>query len=212
VREIERRIQTVEARNRSGEPRELPAAPVGVPDSFGEHVRLMMDLIATAFQADITRVVTFKLARDASSRLYAESGVDEGFHPMSHHQENEEKIRLFQKINTYHVSLVPYLLDRLKSAHEGGSSLLDQSLIIYGSPMGDSNLHNHRRLPLFLVGHAGGRLRGNTHIVAADDTPMANVWVSVLRSLGIQTETFGDSTAALDLNPSPTASAAEQEA
>jgi hypothetical protein len=212
VREIERRIQTVEARNRSGEARELPAAPVGVPDSFDEHVRLMMDLIATAFQADITRVVSFKLARDASSRLYAESGVDEGFHPMSHHQENEEKIQLFQKINTYHVSLVPHLLDRLKGAHEGGSSLLDQSLIIYGSPMGDSNLHNHRRLPLFLVGHAGGRLRGNTHIIAADDTPMANVWVSVLQTLGIQTETFGDSTAALDLNPSPTTSAAGQEA
>jgi hypothetical protein len=201
VREIERRIQNVEARNTSGEPRALPEAPVGVPDSFDEHVRLMMDLIATAFQADLTRVVSFKLARDASSRLYSESGVDEGFHPMSHHQENEEKIRLFQKINRYHVSLVPHLLDGLKNAHEGDSSLLDQSLIIYGSPMGDSNLHNHRRLPLFLVGHANGRLRGNTHIVAPDDTPMANVWLPVLQTLGVETETFGDSTAALDLNP-----------
>jgi len=212
LREIERRIQNVEARNASGEPRELPEAPVGVPDSFDEHVRLMMDLVATAFQADLTRVVTFKLARDASSRLYPESGVDEGFHPMSHHQENEEKIRLFQKINTYHVSLLPHLLDRLKSAHEGDSSLLDQSLIIYGSPMGDSNLHNHRRLPLFLAGHASGGLRGGTHIIAPDDTPMANVWLSVLQTLGVQTETFGDSSGALDLNPSSTMSVPAGEA
>ena len=200
VREIERRLHNVEARNQSGERRELPEAPVGVPDSFDEHVHLMMDLMATAFQADLTRVVSFKLARDASSRLYPNSGVDEGFHPSSHHQENKDKVRLFQKINTYHVSMVPYLLDKLKSIHEGDQNLLEKSLIIYGSPMGDSNLHNHRRLPLFLAGHASGQLRGNLHIAAADDTPMANVWLAVLQKLGIEKDTFGDSTAALDLN------------
>ena len=199
VREIERRLQNIEARNASGEPRELPQAPVGVPDSFDEHVHLMMDLMATAFQADLTRVFSFKLARDASSRLYPSSGVDEGFHPSSHHQENADKIRLFQKINTYHVGMVPYLLSKLKGIEEGDSHLLERSLVIYGSPMGDSNLHNHRRLPLFLAGHANGRLRGNLHIVTPDDTPMANAWVAVLQSLGIEADTFGDSTAVLDL-------------
>ena len=200
VREIERRLQNIEAKNESGEPRELPEAPVGVPDSFQEHVFLMMDLMTTAFQADLTRVFSFKLARDASSRLYPESGVEEGFHPSSHHQENEQKIRLYQKINTYHVSLMPHLLAKLKSVQEGDASLLDKSLIIYGSPMGDSNLHNHRRLPLFLAGHANGAVKGNVHIAAPDDTPMANVWLSVLQTLGVDQETFGDSRSALALN------------
>src|SRR5207302_1140640 len=200
VREIERRLHNVEARNQSGERRELPEAPVGVPDSFDEHVHLMMDLMATAFEADLTRVVSFKLARDASSRLYPNSGVDEGFHPSSHHQENKDKVRLFQKINTYHVSMMPYLLEKLKKVQEGDRNLLEKSLIIYGSPMGDSNLHNHRRLPLFLAGHANGQLRGNLHIAAADDTPMANVWLAVLQKLGIEKDSFGDSTAAVDLN------------
>ncbi|MDE3156235.1 MAG: DUF1552 domain-containing protein [Acidobacteriota bacterium] len=202
VREIERRIQNVEARNRSGELRNLPEAPVGVPDSFHEHVHLMMDLMAAAFQADLTRVFSLKLSRDASSRVYPESGVGSGFHPASHHQEKEDKLRVLQKINTYHVSMIPYLLAKLKSLPEGDSNLLEQSLVIYGSPMGDSNLHNHRRLPLFLAGHAGGRLRGHVHIKAADDTPMANVWLSVLRTLGVEKEKFGDSVQAMDLNPS----------
>src|SRR5438876_3251971 len=200
VREIERRLHNVEAHNQSGEARALPQAPVGVPDSFGEHVHLMMELIVTAFQADLTRVVSFKLARDASSRLYPDSGVDEGFHPSSHHQENRDKVRLFQKLNTYHISMVPYLLEKLKAVQEGDQDLLEKSLVIYGSPMGDSNLHNHRRLPLFLAGHAGGQLKGNLHIAAADDTPMANVWLAVLQKLGIDKDSFGDSTAALDLN------------
>jgi Protein of unknown function (DUF1552) len=200
VREIERRLHNIEAHNQSGETRALPEAPVGVPDSFSEHVHLMMDLIVTAFQADLTRVVSFKLARDASSRLYPDSGVDEGFHPSSHHQENRDKVRLFQKLNTYHVSMVPYLLEKLKGVQDGDQDLLERSLVIYGSPMGDSNLHNHRRLPLFLAGHADGRLKGNLHIAAADDTPMANVWLAVLQKLGIDTDRFGDSTAALDLN------------
>jgi len=171
-------------------------------------VHLMMDLMATAFQADLTRVVSFKLARDASSRLYPNSGADEGFHPSSHHQENKDKVRLFQKINTYHVSMVPYLLEKLKSVQEGDRNLLQRSLVIYGSPMGDSNLHNHRRLPLFLAGHANGQLRGNLHVAAADDTPMANVWLSVLQKLGIDKQAFGDSTAALDLNAAANATAA----
>ncbi len=168
----------------------------------------MMDLMAAAFQADLTRVFSLKLSRDASSRVYPESGVDSGFHPASHHQEKEDKLRVLQKINTYHVSMVPYLLAKLKSIPEGDRNLLENSLIIYGSPMGDSNLHNHRRLPLFLAGHAGGRLRGNVHIEASDDTPMANVWLSVLRTLGVEKEKFGDSAEAMDLNPAVDATTA----
>jgi hypothetical protein len=201
VREIERRIQHIEARNASGEARELPEAPIGVPDSFSEHVKLMFDLQALAFASDITRVFAFKLGRDASNRVYPESGFKGAFHSSSHHGEREERILDFQKINTYHVSLVPYLLEKLKNTPDGDGSLLDNSLIMYGSPMGDSNLHNHKRCPLFLVGHAGGRLKGGLHLRAADGTPMANVMLTVLRHLGVtDARQFGDSTAEFDLN------------
>ena len=151
VREIERRIQKVEAYNGSGEPRELPGAPVGVPDSFSEHVKLMFDLQALAFASDITRVFTFKLGRDASNRVYPESGFKGAFHSASHHGEKEDRILDFAKINAYHVSMVPYFLGKLSKVSDGNGSLLDNSLIVYGSPMGDSNLHNHKRCPLFLT-------------------------------------------------------------
>jgi uncharacterized protein DUF1552 len=201
IREIERRIQRVEARNASGELRAFPDAPIGVPDSFEEHVHIMMDLIALAFAADTTRVFSFKLGRDASGRSYPESGVTTGFHNASHHGEREDRILEFAKINKYHVSMVPYLLEKLKNTPDGDGSLLDNSLVLYGSPMGDSNLHNHKRCPLFLVGHAGGRLKGGLHLRAADGTPMANVMLSVLQALGIDDiAQFGDSTSAFDLN------------
>jgi hypothetical protein len=201
VREIERRIQRVEAKNASGEPRELPEAPIGVPDSYSEHVKLMFDLQALAFASDITRVFAFKLGRDASNRVYPESGFKGAFHSSSHHGEREDRILDFQKINTYHVSLIPYLLDKLKRTPDGDGTLLDNALIIYGSPMGDSNLHNHKRVPLFLAGRAGGQLKGGLHLRAADGTPLANVMLSVLQKLGIaDMQQFGDSTAAFDLN------------
>ena len=187
----------------------MPEAPIGVPDSFEEHVHLMMDLIALAFASDVTRVFSFKLGRDASSRAYPESGVKTGFHPASHHQEREDRILEYAKINRYHVSMVPYLLEKLKNTRDGDSNLLENSLIMYGSPMGDSNIHNHKRCPLFLAGHAGGKIKGNMHVKAADGTPMANPLLTVLNDLGIDAPTFGNSTAALDLNavvePSKTA-------
>ena len=158
IREIERRIQRVEARNTSGEPRELPGAPAGVPDSFDEHVKLMFDVQALAFEADVTRVVSFKMGRDSSGRVYPNSGTDRPFHSASHHGGNEKAVLEFQKINRYHVSLLPYL-DKLEATTDGGT-LLDQSLIIYGSPMADGNLHNHRRCPLIVLGHASGALGG----------------------------------------------------
>jgi hypothetical protein len=200
VREIERRIQQVEARNQSGEARELPAAPPGVPDSFDEHVKLMFDLQALAFQADITRVFSFKMGRDASSRVYPESGVSKGFHPSSHHGNKPSNIVEFGQINRYHVSLLPYFLQKLASIHEGDRSLLDKSVVLYGSPMGDGNIHNHKRCPLVVLGGANGQLAGNVHIKAPAGTPMANVMLTVMHKIGLtDVEQFGDSTGELTL-------------
>jgi len=195
ARELERRIAGVEARNLSGEVRELPEAPAGVPDSFEEHMKLMFDLQALAFASDMTRVFSFKTGRDASGRVYPESGVDKPFHPASHHGGNEDAITDFFKINRYHVSMLPYFLDKLASLDEGGTSLLDKTMIVFGSPMADGNLHNHRRCPLVLLGGANGQLEGGLHLEAPDGTPMANVMLSLLHGLGLDdVERFGDST------------------
>jgi uncharacterized protein DUF1552 len=195
VREIERRIQKVEARNTSGEARELPEAPPGVPDSFDEHVKLMFDLQAIAFQADVTRVFSFKMGRDASSRVYPESGVSKGFHPASHHGNKHASITEFAQINRYHVSLLPYFLEKLESVRDGDRSLLDRTMIIYGSPMGDPNIHNHKRCPLIVLGGANGELPGNVHLRAPAGTPMANVMLTLTHKLGLtDVEQFGDST------------------
>ncbi|MDE2876508.1 MAG: DUF1552 domain-containing protein [Gemmatimonadota bacterium] len=202
VREIERRIQRVVARNESGVERTLPGAPAGVPDSFDEHVKLMFDLQALAFEADATRVFSFKMGRDASSRVYPESGVDKGFHPSSHHGGRPDTVLEFAEINRYHVSLVPYFLEKLASVREGDASLLDKTMVIYGSPMGDSNVHNHKRCPLFVVGGANGQLDGDLHLRAAPGTPMANVMLSLIHKLGMDdVESFGDSTGAFSLAP-----------
>ena len=209
VREIERRIQKVESANSSGEARELPGAPVGVPDSYDEHVKLMFDLQAVAFASDVTRVFAFKMSRDVSNRVFGPSGSTSAFHTASHHQEREDRIKDFQKINAYHVGLVPHLLERLKNTPDGDGTMLDNSLVLYGSAMGNSNMHNHKRCPLFLAGHAGGRLKGNMHVKAADGTPMANAMLSALQAVGVDTPTFGDSTGALELNrPAETTAAA----
>ena len=200
VREIERRIQKVEALNSSGEARELPAAPIGVPDAYDEHVKLMFDLQAVAFAADITRVFAFKLSRDVSNRVFKEAGVTTGFHIASHHNDRDDRILEFSKINKYHVSLLPYFLEKLKNTPDGEGSLLDNSLILYGSPMGNPNVHNHKRCPLFFAGHAGGRLKGQLHVKANDGTPMANAMLSALQILGVEIDSFGDSTGSFDLN------------
>ena len=205
IREIERRIQKIEAHNASGEQRELPGAPIGVPDSFEEHVRLMYDLQAIAFAGDITRVFSFKLGRDGSARVYPESGIKAPFHPASHHGEREDRITQFAQINKHHVSLVPYFLDKLKNMREGDKSLLENTLVVYGSPMGNSNVHNHKRCPLFLAGHAGGHLKGNLHLKAPEGTPMANVMLTLLHDLGLDDlKEFGDSTGEFALTTVPT--------
>jgi hypothetical protein len=195
IREVERRIQRVEAHNKSGTRGAIPLAPIGVPERFEEHVQIMFDLQVLAFASDITRVTSFKLSRDATGRTYSGSGVRDPFHFASHHGEDEERIDRLAKINTYHVSQIQYFLARLKSTPDGGGSLLDNSVVLYGSPMGNPNVHNHKRCPLFLAGHAGGKIGGNLHVLAADGTPMANVFLTLLHRLGVDdVASFGDST------------------
>src|SRR5690606_17811084 len=159
IREIERRIQRIEAQNTSGEPRELPGAPPGVPDSFEEHMRLMFDLQVLAFESDMTRVFSFKTGRDASARVYPESGTT-----VSHHGNNPQNILAFNMINRHHVAMFPYFLDKLKATLDGDTSLIDKTMIIYGSPMGDGHVHNHRRCPFIVMGGANGQLQGGLHL------------------------------------------------
>jgi hypothetical protein len=193
VREIERRIERIEKYNASGEARALPAAPLGVPDSYEEHVKLMFDLQALAFMTETTRVSAFKMSRDVSGRVWPESGVKTPFHPCSHHGETPARIAEFAKLNRYHVSLIPYFLEKLKNTPDGDGNLLDHSLVLYGSPMGDSNVHNHKRVPLFMAGHASGKVKGNLHVATKDETPMANVLLTMLQKVGVKAESFGDS-------------------
>jgi hypothetical protein len=196
VREIERRIQIVEALNLGGGERELPDAPVGVPDSFRAHVRLMFDLQLLAFKSDITRVFSLKLGRDNSNRTYPESGFGGAFHNTSHHGGREDRLEDFATLNAYHVGMIPYFLEQLRGIPDGDGTLLDHTVLIYGSPMGDSNLHNHKRVPFFIAGRAGGRLPGGQHLKAPNGTPLANVMLSLLHALGLDDlEDFGDSTA-----------------
>jgi hypothetical protein len=201
VQEVERRIRKVEAFNTSGEARELPEAPSGVPDSFSEHMEIMFDLQVLAFQTDMTRVVSFKTGRDASNRIHPESGTTTPFHPASHHGEKEEAILDFNKIAQYRLSPLPYFLEKLKGSMEGDTHLLDKTAIVWGSPMSDGNLHNHRRCPLIVLGHANGQLEGNLHLKAPDGTPMANAFLDLLHRLGHDDmESFGDSSGVFELS------------
>ena len=195
VREVERRIQMVEAQNSSGDPRELPGAPPGIPDSYSEHMQLLFDLQVLAFETDITRVTSFKTGRDASNRTFPESGSERGFHPSSHHGGREENILEFNKISQYRVSQLAYFIQRLQETSDGESSLLDNTVVMWGSPMGDANLHNHRRCPLVLLGGGNGVLDGGAHYKAPDGTPMANVFLTLMHRLGhTDLDSFGDST------------------
>jgi hypothetical protein len=206
VREVERRIQAVEAHNRSGEPRELPEAPAGVPDSFTEHMKLMFDIQVLALQTDMTRIISFKTGRDAQNRVFPECESKQPFHPASHHGNREERIMEFNKICKFRVGQMAYFLDKMKQAADGDGTLLDRTLIVWGSPMADPNIHNHRRCPLVLFGRANGVLRGNLHLKAADGTPMANVMLTLLHALGLEElKSFGDSTGEFSLT-SPVAS------
>ena len=201
VRELERRIEMVESRNSTGEERLLPEAPAGVPDSFSEHMQMLFDIQVLALETDMTRVISFKTGRDAQNRVFPEGPSDRPFHPASHHGNREEAVLEFNKINQFRVGQLPYLIDKLKNTMHGESNLLDQTVVLWGSPMADANLHNHRRAPLFMLGHGNGMLDGNMHIQAPDGTPMANAMLSVMHGLGMDDmDAFGDSTGPLSLN------------
>ncbi|MEE2966021.1 MAG: DUF1552 domain-containing protein [Acidobacteriota bacterium] len=212
VREVERRIQMVERHNDGGDTRELPDAPPGVPDSFSEHMQLLFDLQVLALETDMTRVISFKTGRDAQNRVFPESGTSRPFHPASHHGNNEQRIMDFNTICQYRVGQLPYFLERLQESVEGDASLLDKTAIVWGSPMADGNIHNHRRCPLVLLGGANGHLAGNLHLKAADETPMANAMLTLMQSLGIEMDSFGDSTGTFSLTeplPSETSETSE---
>jgi hypothetical protein len=195
VREIERRLQ-IAMKASTVAPSDM-TVPVGVPQTFDEHIKLQFDLMALAFQADITRVSTFMMAREVSYRTFPMLGISEGFHPASHHQNNKERLENLTKINTYHVSLVAHLLERLKATPDGDGNLLDHSLILYGSGMSNSNVHNHSPLPVLLAGGAAGRMKGGRHLKNPDETPMANLLLSILDKAGCPQESIGDSTGLL---------------
>ena len=201
IRELERRIGLVEAQNTSGEERQMPEAPSGIPDRWDDHMRLMFGLQVLALQADLTRVITFKTGFDLQNSTFPDSGTNKSFHGASHHGNVPSAVREFNVINTYRLSQMAYFLERMKNTLEGDASLLDKTAIIWGSPMGDPNLHNHRRCPLLLMGHANGALEGNLHLKAPTGTPMANVFVSLMQSIGHDTmQQFGDSTGEFPLS------------
>jgi hypothetical protein len=189
LREIERRIERAEAHSAGDVAFD---APVGVPDSFEEHVGLMYDLLAVAYQADITRVFTFMLSRELSQRTYPQIGVTEQHHTVSHHGNNGEKIAQNVKINTYHATLFARFLETLASSPDGDGSILDHSLIVYGGGMGNPNPHASDPLPVIAVG--GGVGRGHRHIQLPERTPVGNLWLTIANQYGERMETFGDST------------------
>ncbi len=188
VRDIERRIQMAEAQ--SSEPLPDFAQPAGVPSTFEEHVKLMFDLQLLAYQADLTRVITFMVAREYSGRTYPEVGVADAHHPLSHHRNDAANLEKLTKINTYHMSLFAYYLDKLKSTPDGDGSLLDHMTILYGGALSDSNRHSTENLPVLLL---GGQIKGGRHIKYPDTTPMANLHVTLMDKLGVPVENFGDS-------------------
>jgi hypothetical protein len=193
VREIERRIQ------RAGQDQDnpdlvLPGAPVGIPFSYDQHVKLMYDLLALAYQANVTRVFTFMKAREVSNRTYPQIGVPDGHHATSHHQNRAEKIEKLVKIQNYHLTLFAHFIEKLKATPDGDGSLLDHSILLYGSNMSNSNAHNHFPLPNLLIGGGAGAIKGDRHIKCPDHTPMANLLLTMLHKLGAPQETLGDST------------------
>ncbi|MFM8617280.1 MAG: DUF1552 domain-containing protein [Opitutaceae bacterium] len=197
VREVERRIQRAEAE--LGE-RPLPDLdrPPGVPASYAEHARLMFDLQVLAMQGDVTRVCTFQLARETSNRTYPEIGVSDPHHPLSHHGNDPDKIARMAKINAFHVSLFAYYLERLKATPDGDGSLLDHSLLLYGSGIGNPNLHDHTNLPVIVAGGAAGGMRGGRHLRYEQPTPLANVHLALLDKVGVRLDRFGDSSGRAD--------------
>ena len=191
VREVERRIQNVEQR----EAAELPALdrPEGIPPSFEDHLKIMSDLIAIAFQADLTRVVTFMFSREGGNRAYPSIGVPDAHHGLSHHQNDPVSMARLQSIDQYHVEMFSYLLGKLRDSADDAGSILENSIVLYGSSLSDSNAHLHNNLPTVIVGGASGKLKGGRHLRVPDGTPMTNMLLSIADGLDVPMEKFGDS-------------------
>ncbi len=197
VREIERRIQ--KAAQQASTDVTLPDAPTGIPKDVEDHIKLMLDLQVLAWQANITRVTTLLLAKELSNAVYAKSGVRDAFHILSHHSNVRENQDRFAVLNRYHVGLLAYLLAKLQASPDGDGTLLDHSMVLYGSAMSDANQHNHGPLPIILAGGASGRLKGGRHLKNPADTTMSNLLLAMLDKLEIPTEKFGDSTGMLQI-------------
>ena len=193
VREVERRIRRAEVSVAQSELNELTRPPV-VPDVWEEHVKLMFDLQVLALRADLTRVVTFQMAREASTRTYPQIGIPEPHHPISHHLDDPAKLAQLAKINAYHVSLFEYLVAQLKTTPDGDGTLLDHTTYLLGSGLGNPNVHDHRNLPIVAVSGAGSRIRGGRHIKYDELTPMANLHLTLLDDVGVHLDEFADST------------------
>jgi len=196
VREIERRIQRAE-QSQGDEDLTLPARPAGVPFDYEEHIKLMYDLMALAYQADVTRVMTFMISREVSNRTYPQVGVTDGHHAISHHQNRAEKMEKNVKIQTYNLSQFGYFLDKLRNTPDGDGSLLDHAVLLYGSNMSNSNAHDHFPLPNLVIGGAAGRMKGGRHLKYTDHTPMTNLLVTMLDKVGVKQESLGDSSGLL---------------
>ena len=196
VREIELRIQKTE--KQSGELAPPIAKPDGIPIEFTEHSRLMFDLLAIAFQADLTRIATFMLAREGSTRAYREIGISDAHHPLTHHRGDPTMIEKVTKINRFHVEQFAYFLQKLDSIRDGEGTLLDHSMVVYGSGLSDGNRHSHDHLPCLMAGGAAGTLRSGRHVVYPADTPMANLYLAMLDRMGVKPEHLGDSNGELN--------------
>ena len=197
IRDIERRIQRAEAQS----DRELPAMERpsgGIPDTFAEHARLMFDLQILAFQADLTRVITFMMSREVSPRTYPEIGIPDSHHALSHHQNNPAQMDKLAKLNRHHIEQLAYFMDRLASTPEGDGTLLDHMTLMYGCGISDGNQHLHTNLPVLLAGGGAGGLEGGRHLRYAEKTPLANLQLTLLDLLGVPTERLGDSTGTLN--------------
>lgn len=197
IRDIERRIQKAEEQSAT---MKMPvmSRPVGIPDRFDEHARLMADMMVVAWQTDMTRVITFMMAREGSNRSYREIGVPDGHHSVTHHQNNPEKIAKTQKIDQFHVESFAYLVKRLNETPDGDGTLLDHTMLLYGSSIRDGNIHDHHDLPLVLVGGRSLGIRGGRHVRYKPETPMNNLLLTMLDKSGVPAETLGDSTGKLD--------------
>ena len=197
VREVERRIELA-SRQVPGD-RPLPAAPTGIPEDFDAHVKLMFDLQVLAWQADITRVSTMMFAQEVSNAVYPESGIREPFHNLSHHSNVPDNLAKLAQLNQYHVRMFGYLLEKLAASPDGDGSLLDHSLVLYGSGMSNSNQHDHHPLPILVAGGAGGRMQGNRHVRTGKGVPLSNLQLALLQKLDVPAESFGDSTGVVSL-------------